>query len=173
MTNNSDYIRPFFYNRPRCLLTPAQIRPKLFASRRNFFSLSFVLFSFLFFFFFFTRGGRASCLRVCLQDTLLLPQFSTQTFRRALAASVDSSAEIKELKPLQWRNQFWQSLEEGAGKRCWECGASLHYELPWQTPSLAFRHLPPDSARPGYATEGALFISAHLSTDAVSALHKV
>ena len=24
--------------------------------------------------------------------------------------------------PLQWRNQIWQSLEEGAGKRCRECG---------------------------------------------------
>ena len=23
--------------------------------------------------------------------------------------------------PLQWRNRFWQNLEEGAGKRCWEC----------------------------------------------------
>ena len=23
--------------------------------------------------------------------------------------------------PLQWRNQFWQSLEEGDGKRCLEC----------------------------------------------------
>ena len=23
--------------------------------------------------------------------------------------------------PLQWRNQFWQSLEEGARKRCSEC----------------------------------------------------
>ena len=23
--------------------------------------------------------------------------------------------------PLQWRNQFWQSLEEGAGKQCLEC----------------------------------------------------
>ena len=23
--------------------------------------------------------------------------------------------------PLQWRNQVWQSLEEGAGKRCSEC----------------------------------------------------
>ena len=28
----------------------------------------------------------------------------------------------KELVPLQWRNYTWQSLEEGAGKRCWECG---------------------------------------------------
>ena len=25
--------------------------------------------------------------------------------------------------PLQWRNQIWQSLEEGAGKRCSECDA--------------------------------------------------
>ena len=28
---------------------------------------------------------------------------------------------------------------------------------------IAFRHLPPNSARTGYATEGALFISAQLS----------
>ena len=41
------------------------------------------------------------------------------------------------------------------------------------TPSIAFRHLPPNSARFSYATEGALFISALLSTDAVSALRKV
>ena len=49
---------------------------------------------------------------------------STQTFRRALTASVD-----KRIIPLQWRwrNQFWQSLEEGAGKRCSECA---------QTPKL-------------------------------------
>ena len=41
------------------------------------------------------------------------------------------------------------------------------------TPSTAFRHLPPNSARFSYATEGALFISAQLSTDAVSTLRKV
>ena len=41
------------------------------------------------------------------------------------------------------------------------------------TPSIAFRHLPPNSARFGYATEGALFISAQVLTDAVSALRKV
>ena len=41
------------------------------------------------------------------------------------------------------------------------------------TPSTAFRHLPPNSARFSYATEGALFVSAQLSTDAVSALRKV
>ena len=26
---------------------------------------------------------------------------------------------------LQWRNQIWQSLEEGAGKRCSECAQGL------------------------------------------------
>ena len=31
------------------------------------------------------------------------------------------------------------------------------------TPSIAFRHLPPNSARFSYATEGALFISAYLT----------
>ena len=40
--------------------------------------------------------------------------------------------------PLQWRNQIWQSLDEGA-----------------HTPSITFRHLPPTSAKFGYATEGA------------------
>ena len=41
------------------------------------------------------------------------------------------------------------------------------------TLSIAFRHLPPNSARFSYATEGALFISVQLSSDAVSALRKV
>ena len=41
------------------------------------------------------------------------------------------------------------------------------------TPSIAFRRLPPNSARLGYATEEALFISAQLSTDTVNALRKV
>ena len=39
--------------------------------------------------------------------------------------------------------------------------------------SIVFRHLPPNSSRFGYATGGAIFISAQLSTDAVSALRKV
>ena len=43
----------------------------------------------------------------------------------------------------------------------------------YHTSSTAFRHLPPNSARFCYATDGALFISAQLSTDAVSALRKV
>ena len=42
------------------------------------------------------------------------------------------------------------------------------------TPSLAFWHLPPNSARIGYTTEGALLlISKQLSTDAIIALRKV
>ena len=36
-------------------------------------------------------------------------------------------------------------------------------------PSIAFRHLPPNSARTGYASDGALFISAQLSTDGLGA----
>ena len=38
---------------------------------------------------------------------------------------------------------------------------------------LSGSYLPPNSARIGYAAEGALFISAQLSTEAVSALQKV
>ena len=56
-------------------------------------------------------------------------------------------------------------------------------QLPWRnlccgkdefTPrAIAFWHLPPNSARFSYATEGALFISVQLSSDVVSALQKV
>ena len=41
------------------------------------------------------------------------------------------------------------------------------------TPSIAFRHFRPNSARFSYATEGALFISMQLSSNVVSALQKV
>ena len=30
--------------------------------------------------------------------------------------------------PHQWRNQIWQSLEEGAGKRCSECEFGVVYK---------------------------------------------
>ena len=85
--------------------------------------------------------------------------------------------------PLQWRNQLWQSLEEGAGKRGSECVCvcvcvracvrACVRVCVCDTPTIAFRHLPPNSARFSYPTEGALLISAQLSTDAVSALRKV
>ena len=41
------------------------------------------------------------------------------------------------------------------------------------TLSIAFQHLPPNSARFGYATQGALSISMQLSADTVSAFRKV
>ena len=68
------------------LLTPAEIKSKSFESRRNS----------LFFFLFFLRGVDASHVYVrawtlgCFHS-----QISTQIFRRALTASVDSCAEIK------------------------------------------------------------------------------
>ena len=40
-------------------------------------------------------------------------------------------------------------------------------------PNFAFWHLPPNSARNGHATEGAIFVSTQLSTDAVSTLQNV
>ena len=40
------------------------------------------------------------------------------------------------------------------------------------TLSISFQHLPPNSARFSYATEGALFISTQLSSDMVSALRR-
>ena len=54
-------------------------------------------------------------------------------------------------------------------------GESVVYLLQGKThtPSITFQHLPPNSARFHYATEGALFISAQLFTNAVSALRKV
>ena len=64
------------------LLTPAQIKPKSFGSRRN----SFV--------FFFLTGADTSRSHVHT-STVLFNIISTQTFRRALTVSVDSCAEIK------------------------------------------------------------------------------
>ena len=143
-------------------------------------------------FFFFLPDVDASDVYVCAWAWALGCFHSlirTQTFQRALISSVDSCAEIKSV-PFRWRNQFWQSLDEGAEKRCSECGTSCAWG--WktkdqhnttlraslsgaflQTPSIAFRHLPPNCARFSYAIEEALFNSAKLSTDAVSALRKV
>ena len=67
-------------------------------------------------------------------------------------------------------------------RQCWTVGLLIHSlskpgsevsKCEAEAPSIAFRHLPPNSARFSYATEGALFISAQLSTDAVGALRKV
>ena len=102
------------------LLTPAQIKPKSFRSRRHFY--------FFFLLFFSLRADAPHIFYVrswtlCCFHTLI----GTQAFRRALTASVhgqprgDKDRQTAVNRPLQWRNQFWQSLEEGAGKRCSEC----------------------------------------------------
>ena len=99
---------------PPTKFTPAQIKPQSFESRRNSFPLP---------------GVDASHVYVrALAPGCFHSHISTQTFRRALTASVDSCAEIKSI-PLKWRNQIWQSLEEGAGKRCSECARD--YDCFW------------------------------------------
>ena len=55
------------------LLTPAQIKPKSFESRRNSF---------------FTRCGCASCLRACLGARLLPQSYQCRTIRRALLSLI-------------------------------------------------------------------------------------
>ena len=58
----------------------------------------------------------------------------------------------------------------GSWVKNWKPG---HSDVEGHTLSIAFWHLPPNSARFSYAPEGALFISLQLSTDTVSALQKV
>ena len=117
---------------------------------------------------------------------------STQTFRRALTASAGSCAEIKSpFRGVTKSGRVWRKMPESDARSveaplCPHPGRGhLHHPPPLlpcrihdtdellHTPSIAFRHLSPNSARIGYATEGALFISAQLSADAVSAFRKV
>ena len=90
----------------------------------------------------------------------------------AVLMSLTVSVEVKQhCTALQHWSQFVPNMSTDIRGH----GALHHHRLrgQWHTPSIAFRHLPPNSARFGYATEGALFISAQLSSDAVSALRKV
>ena len=87
------------------------------------------------------------------------------------------------LKRLQSGTVFtWPSPETAMGqwtvglllKRLHSGTVSLHLVKSSDSSELTLRHLQaPHSARFSYATEGALFISAQLSSDAVSALRKV
>ena len=53
---------------------------------------------------------------------------------------------------------FYPGVDASHGYvRAWAPGC-FHSLISTHTPSIAFRHLPPNSARFGYATEGALFI---------------
>ena len=65
--------------------------------------------------------------------------------------------------PLQWRNQFWQSVGTTRMMRCYDWSlvsswilVSRQPHMVTHSPSIAFRHLLPNCARIGYATEGAL-----------------
>ena len=68
-------------------------------------------------------------------------------------------------------------VKHGNPLSLWNASVNVKLRVPGDplshTPSIAFRHLPPNSARYSYANEGALFVSAQLSSDAVSALRKV
>ena len=68
---------------------------------------------------------------------------------------------------------YGSGWREDAVNQCLELGIQQHETDHGHTPSVAFRHPPPNSARIDYATEGVLFIAAQLSSDAVSALRKV
>ena len=73
-----------------------------------------------------------------------------------------------------WSHSLIDAAHIVTNIKVFSCGQldelSLHES---HTRSITFRHLPPNSARFGYATEGALFISTQLSRDTVSALWKV
>ena len=67
--------------------------------------------------------------------------YYNQTFGRALTASVDSCAKILgEGVHLQWRHQFWQSLEKG----CWKAKLYVHHSS--NCKSMAWTMLGPVSS---------------------------
>ena len=79
VNNNPNHTKRLFY--VAMLLTPAQVIPKSFETRRNFFFLPGVDASHVY-----VRASALGCFHSL---------FSTQTFRRALTASVDSCAVVK------------------------------------------------------------------------------
>ena len=93
-------------------LTPAQIKPKSFNRDEPFSVL-------------FTRGGCVSDLRACLGARLLLLSYQYPNLSEG-ADRVGGQPARRKRVLFQWRKQIWQSLEEGAGKRCSECGGKAH-----------------------------------------------
>ena len=83
-------------------------------------------------------------------------------------------AQIKPKSFESRRNLFFLPVVDASHVyvRAWALGC-FHSLISTHTPSIAFRHIPSNSARFSYATEGVLFISAQLSSDAVSVLRKV
>ena len=100
---------------------------------------------------------------------MCIPHVKTKTFgHRSLSYAVPSvcSSRPHELTHTESTAAFRPALKTDPLKNLLLLLNFTH------TPSIAHRHLPPNSARFSYTTEGALFISAQLSTDAVSALRK-
>ena len=63
---------------------------------------------------------------------------------------------------------FYSHISTGTFRRALTASLDRCTEIksaPSDARSIAFRHLPPHSARFGYATEGTLFISAQLSVE--------
>ena len=92
-----------------------------------------------------------------------------------LAHRFDKTLQCDGLNAITYRGirRLWMSYTGGNKKNSRAQSTFQRTKPVTHTPSIAFRHLPPNSARFSNATEGALFISAQLSTDAVSALRKV
>ena len=133
---------------------------------------------------FYLTGERTQRLRACfeamsLQQSNYYSNFNKSVLQRALTSWAywgdfgrQMSSEIRSAPPMAWpiitlRHSFDAVGRKARLRLCFAAG-----ELTIHTPSIAFRQLPENSARFGYATEGALFISVQLSTDAVSALSK-
>ena len=93
-----------------------------------------------------------------LQVEFLREQLFTNDSRQRLAPDI-LDIFCHRFRPASWRHWYRVLVTK------WQ--HSQH------TLNFAFRHLPPNSARIGYATEGTLFIYAQLSTDAVSTLWKL
>ena len=102
-------------------------------------------------------------------------QTSTTAWSGSICKRVRKGWNVEGQKGTQWEVQSWSTREKRGGEIPssppvtvikWDRGW-------WHTLSIAFQHLPPNSARFGYTAEGVFFISAQLSSNTVSALWKV
>ena len=143
-----------------------------------------------FFFFFFTRGGCVSYLRECFDAKLLLLSYQYPNLSEGADSVGRQLRGDKDQCPFSGvtkSGRVWRKVPESGARSvamdpppppppphpATSTSVYIRVHSPPHTPSIAFQHLPPNSARFSYATEGALFISAQLSTDEVSALRKV
>ena len=96
-----------FLLQPSTLLTPAQIKPKSFESRR---------YSFLY-------PRRTRLIFTCVLGGYVASSLiSTPNLLEGADGSVGGQLRGDKEFPFHWSNQIWQSLEESAVKRCLECG---------------------------------------------------